>query len=192
MRHLEKREPISIVETILIGIALSADAMSVTLGNLAANPRISRGNALLMPLFFGFFQGLMPTLGYFTGSLAGSFIEHYAGLVAFAILGVVGGKMVWDGLHPDGEDPAAAQHLGVASIAMQAVATSIDAFAVGVAFAATGGGLFARAGVIALCTFMLCLCMVVVGRKLGETFGAKAEIAGGIVLILIGLRALLG
>ena len=179
-----------IVEVILIGVALSADAMSVTICNMVANPRLSRARALLMPAFFGLFQGIMPTLGYFAGSLAADFIERYAGVVALVILGVVGGKMVWDGLHPAADEVEAARDkVSVPSIALQAVATSIDAFAVGVTLAATSEPILLDASIIAACTFLLCVLMVAAGRRLGERFGNRAQVVGGLVLILIGLRA---
>ncbi len=187
-----QREVVGILEVILIGIALSADAMSVTICNLVANPKLSHARAFLMPLLFGLFQGLMPVLGYYAGSLAGDFVERYSGIIALLILGFVGGKMLWDGIHDDnGEDEleAARDHVSLASMLAQAVATSIDAFAVGITLAATREPVFVDAGIIALCTFVLCLAMVVVGRKLGEHFGARAQIAGGIVLILIGIKA---
>ena len=167
--------------------------MSVTICNLVANPRLPRSRAFLMPLFFGLFQGLMPALGYFAGSLAHDFVEAYSGIIALVILGIVGGKMVWDGLHDDEDEEleAVRDHVSITSILFQAVATSIDAFAVGITFAATNEPIFVDAGIIAACTFVLCLAMVAVGRRLGEHFGARAQIAGGIVLILIGLRAFL-
>ncbi len=177
-----------LVEIVLIGIALSADAMSVTICNLVANPYASRSRAMLMPLFFGVFQGLMPALGYFAGTFAADFVDRYSGIIALVILGFVGGKMIWDGLHPD-EDGEGSEGLGVPSIVVQAVATSIDAFAVGVTFTGAGPSIFLYAGIIALCTFALCSCMVVVGRKLGERFGSRAQIVGGVVLVAIGLRA---
>ena len=144
-----------------------------------------------MPLFFGLFQGLMPVLGYFAGSLAVDIIESYAGLVALVILGAIGGKMVWDGTHPDNEKnlEAARNRVSIGSILLQAIATSIDAFAVGVTFTASTGSIFVKGGIIAVCTFVLCLAMVALGRKLGERFGSRAQIVGGVVLILIGLRA---
>lgn len=165
--------------------------MSVTICNLVANPKLPNSRAFLMPLFFGLFQGLMPTLGYFTGSLAASVVETYAGIIALVILGIVGGKMLWDGLHDDESEDleAAHDHVSIGAILAQAVATSIDAFAVGVTFAATREPILLDACIIALCTFLLCLAMVFVGRRLGEHFGARAQIVGGIVLILIGLRA---
>ena len=164
--------------------------MSVTICNLVANPKLSQARAFLMPLFFGLFQGLMPALGFYTGSLAGSFVETYSGIIALLILGFVGGKMVWDGLHEDADEiEAARDHVSLASILLQAVATSIDAFAVGITFAATGEAIFRNAGIIALCTFVLCLAMVAVGRRLGEHFGSRAQIIGGIVLIVIGIKS---
>ena len=130
-------------------------------------------------------------LGYYAGSLAGDFIESYSGIIALVILGFVGGKMLWDGIHDDEEDEleAARDHISLASILAQAVATSIDAFAVGITFAATSEPIFLDAAIIALCTFVLCLVMVAIGRRLGERFGARAQIIGGIVLIVIGLKA---
>lgn len=165
--------------------------MSVTICNLIANPRLPQSRALLMPLFFGIFQGLMPALGYFAGSLAGDFVETYSGIIALVILGFVGGKMIWDGLHEDAEEAesGAQDHISVASILLQAVATSIDAFAVGITFVGSGASIVFNAAIIALCTFVLCLAMVWVGRRLGERFGARAQIVGGIVLVAIGLRA---
>lgn len=163
--------------------------MSVTICNLVANPRISNSRALLMPLFFGLFQGLMPALGYFAGSLAASFIDQYAGIIALVILGFIGGKMIWEGLHPDPDDQNSADHISLASILLQAIATSIDAFAVGVTLVSAKVPILLVAAIIALCTFALCSVMVVVGRKLGERFGAYAQVVGGIILVLIGLRA---
>lgn len=176
----------------MIGIALSADAMSVTLCNILANPRLPKTRALAMPVAFGVFQGLMPLLGFYAGSLAASFIEAYAGIITLVILGVIGGKMVWDGFHDDeaAEEEAARDHIGASVILLQAVATSIDAFAVGVSFAATGEAIWLDASIIAFCTFALCVLVLVVGRRFGANLGARAQIVGGIILIAIGIKAL--
>ena len=179
-----------IIEIILIGVALSADAMSVTVCNMLANPNMSRGRALSMPIAFGFFQGLMPLLGCLAGSLAASFIDKYAGIIAFAILAIIGGNMIREGLKNDG-DEGGAKNLSVSALLMQSIATSIDAFAVGVTFVASDQSILLSASIIALCTFLLCCLMLVIGRKAGSLLGQKAQIAGGIVLVLIGLKALL-
>jgi putative Mn2+ efflux pump MntP len=188
-----KENPIAIVEIMLIGCALSADAMSVSLCNLLANPRMTKLQALSMPLLFGLFQGIMPLGGFYAGSIAAQAIEAYAGIITLIILGVIGGKMVWDGFH---EDTAAAEdavrgRLGWSVLLLQAVATSIDAFAVGVSLAAIGNGIWMDSAIIAACTFILCLAVVVVGRRFGEKLGARAQIAGGLILIAIGIKAFL-
>ena len=147
----------------LIGIALSADAMSVTICNLIANPRMGRGWALAMPVAFGLFQGLMPLLGYFAGSLAAQVIEAYAGIVAFVILAFIGGKMIRDGVSATGEVEDGGR-LGWMALLTQAVATSIDAFAVGVSFVGRSQAIFAHCAIIALCTFALCALMLLIGN----------------------------
>ena len=180
-----------IIEIILIGIALSADAMSVTVCNMLANPNMSKARALSMPIAFGLFQGLMPLLGCLAGSLAASIIESYAGIVAFVILAFVGGKMIWDGVHDGDDEEAEAKELTWPALIMQAIATSIDAFAVGVSFVASGAPVLLSAAIITLCTFLLCCLMLVIGKKVGNMLGQKAQIIGGVVLVLIGLKALI-
>ena len=180
---------ISIFEVILIGVALSADAMSVTVCNLLANPKMRYGYALAMPIAFGLFQGLMPALGYFAGSFAASLIETYAGIVAFVILGIIGGKMIYDGIKDDGELDQE-EGFSWSMLLFQAVATSIDAFAVGVSLVAQQAPIVQDACIIALCTFLLCCVMLVIGRKAGLLLGQKSQIIGGIILVFIGLKAL--
>ena len=179
-------------EVILIGVALSADAMSVTLANMLANPAMRRARALSQPVAFGAFQGLMPLIGYFLGSLAAGYIEQFAGIVTFVILGAIGGKMVWDGFHEELEDGAEAARgvLSLATVLVQAVATSIDALAVGVSFAATGENIWMDAGIVSLSTFLLCLLVLGIGRRFGEKLGTRAQVVGGAVLIAIGVKAL--
>lgn len=187
----EKRETqVGIVEILLIGVALSADAMSVTVCNLLANPRLSWSRAMTMPIAFGLFQGIMPVIGFFAGSLAASIIESYAGIVAFLILGFIGGKMIWDGFRDEGEGDQE-EGLSIAMLLMQAVATSIDAFAVGVSFAASGLSIVFSSSVICICTFVLCCAMLFAGRKVGGCLGKYSQIIGGIVLVGIGLKELL-
>ena len=182
-----------------MGAALSADAMSVTICNMLAHANISRARAMLMPLFFGLFQSLMPVVGYYAGSLARAFIESYAGIITLLILGVIGGKMIWDGVHDMAEEKGtendavlAQTHKGVGFITLilQAIATSIDAFAVGVSLVASAEPIFIDASIIGLCTFILCSAMVAVGRRFGTVLGARAQVVGGIVLVCIGLKAM--
>lgn len=167
------------------------DAFAVTVSNVFAHGGLSRGRAMLMPVFFGAFQGLMPLAGFFAGSLVAEAIERYAGIVAFVILGFVGGKMIWDALHEEGDADVDDKTLAVGSLFVQAIATSIDAFAVGVSFVGMGVEPLSASGIIALTTFG-CTCLALaVGRTFGSKLGEKATIVGGVVLVLIGIKALI-
>ena len=94
----------SLLEIIILGVALSMDAFAVTISNMFAHRGISTRHALLMPLFFGVFQFGMPLIGYFAGSLVADFISQYAGIITFVILGYIGGKMIWDAFHEQEEE----------------------------------------------------------------------------------------
>ena len=181
----------SLVEVVLLGLALSMDAFAVTVSNVFAHRGLSCGRAMLMPVFFGAFQGLMPLLGFFAGSLVAEVIDRYAGIVAFAILGFVGGKMIWDAFHEEEDGYVDDKTLTIGSLFVQAIATSIDAFAVGVSFVGMGVEPLSASGIIALTTFV-CTCLaLVVGRTFGNKLGEKATVVGGVVLILIGIKALI-
>lgn len=188
---------LGLLEIILLGVALSADAFAVTISNTFVYASESKRRLVLMPVMFGLFQGLMPLLGYFVGGLAAEVIERYAGIITLVILGIVGGNMIREGaealLHP-GEDEAehagpVAKRLTMVTILAQAFATAIDAFAVGVSLRAQAVNIVVAASIIALTTFVLCLAALAMGRKLGEVLGDRAQVAGGIVLVLIGLKA---
>lgn len=189
----------TLLEIIVLGVALSADAFAMTISNTFVYASESKRRLVLMPVMFGLFQGLMPLLGYFVGGLAAEVIERYAGIITLVILGIVGGNMIREGaealLHP-GEDEAehagpVAKRLTMVTILAQAFATAIDAFAVGVSLRAQAVNIVVAASIIALTTLVLCLAALAMGRKLGEVLGDRAQVAGGIVLVLIGLKAFL-
>lgn len=183
----------NLAEALILGFALAMDAMAVTLSNTLCEPDMPRSRKLAMPIAFALFQMGMPIAGYFGGTLVAPFIEAYAGIVSFLILAFVGGKMVWEAvreLHEPESCPAS--RLTWPMIFMEAIATSIDAFVVGVSFAAGGKDIVLYGGAIGVTTFACCLAVLVVGRRLGSHFGPRATIAGGVVLILIGLKALIG
>lgn len=92
------------IEIIILGVALSMDAFAVTISNMFTYRSTPFKQALLMPLFFGAFQGIMPLIGYFAGMAVSSLIDQYAGIITFVILSFIGGKMVWDAFHEDAED----------------------------------------------------------------------------------------
>lgn len=180
------------LDVILIGIGLSADAFSVTISNMLAASDPSRGQKLAMPLTFGLFQGLMPVLGYLAAGLAVSFIDRFAGIITFVILGVIGGKMIWDGLHgDDGGEEARGFRLTFGKLLLQGIATSIDAFVVGVSFAVQGMGIWSAALIIACSTFICCLIALPTGRMLGELIGHRAQVVGGLILVFIGVKTFL-
>ena len=183
----------NLAEALVLGVALAMDAMAVTLSNSLCEPDMPRSKKLAMPIAFALFQMGMPIAGYFGGTLVAPLIEAYAGIVSFVILAFVGGKMVWEAvreLHEPESCPAS--RLTWPTIFMEAVATSIDAFVVGVSFAAGGKDIVLYGGAIGVTTLLCCLAVLVVGRRLGAHFGPRATIAGGAVLIIIGLKALIG
>lgn len=191
-----------LLEIIVLGVALSADAFAVTISNTFVYASESRSRLMLMPLMFGLFQGLMPVAGYLLGGLAAEVIETYEGVITLVILGLVGGNMIREGVcalrgagEQDGpEEPGAgpvARRLTLVTVLAQAIATAIDAFAVGVSLRAQAVSVVVAAPVIALTTFLCCVAALALGRKLGEVLGDRAQFAGGIVLVLIGLKAFL-
>ncbi len=183
----------NLVEALVLGVALAMDAMAVTLSNSLCEPDMPRSKKFAMPVAFALFQMGMPIAGFFGGTLVAPLIEVYAGIVSLVILGFVGGKMVWEAVHEMREpESCSSSRLTWPTIGMEAVATSIDAFIVGVSFAASGKDIVLYGGAIGLTTFACCLAVLLIGRKLGEHFGARAQVAGGVVLILIGIKAFLG
>ena len=175
-------------EIVLIGIALSMDAFAVCVASSMVYTNMTWLRKLSMPIMFGLFQGIMPILGFFLGSLFASFIEKWSGPISLLILGIIGINMIREGLAKDEETEPKKLTLWI--LLVQAVATSIDAFAVGVSFAANSANIWQSAPIIAVTTFVLSLIALFVGTKAGEKLGDKAEILGGIILIIIGIKSL--
>ena len=186
------------VEVVVLGLALSMDAFAVTISNTFVYGHEDRRRLLLMPLLFGLFQAGMPVLGYLAGGLAAHLIEAYAGVVSLVILGVIGVGMVREGIVSLRVDEVTAQgkpgerRLTLSQLALQAVATSIDAFAVGISLRAASVNLAFAVSVIGVTTAACCVVGLVIGRRLGHLLGDYAELLGGVILIVIGTRAFLG
>jgi putative Mn2+ efflux pump MntP len=181
-----------IFEIVLVGLALSMDAFAVTVANVFCFPDASRRRLLLMPLLFGVFQGLMPLLGYLVGSFAAEIINSYAGIVSLIILGFIGGKMIRDGalaLRTAKAEGIVCERdvasLEFRTLLLQSLATSIDAFVVGVSFLAAGANIALAAPLVAVTTALCCVGALVLGKRFGVLLGDRAQIAGGIVLVLI-------
>ncbi len=181
----------------LIAVGLAADAFSVSLGK-GMSVRRARGSVMLAcGLWFGIFQALMPVGGYFLGSLAADLVDRFDHWIAFILLGIIGGKMVIEGIgesssvHVGEEHTADDESVKPAEMALLAVATSIDAFAVGVTFAFLEVSVFPAAVWIGILTFLISAAGVRLGSSIGDRLGGTADILGGIILILIGTRLLI-
>ena len=189
-----------LLEILMLGMALATDAFSVTISNTFAfdDHRFSR--LMRMPLFFGLFQFGMPLAGYFVGGFAAELIEKYAGMVSLVILGFIGSNMLYSGYkalkedasEEDEEAQQSATTLSYGKLLFQAVATAIDAFAVGVSFRAHSVDILVASALFGIITAILCTIALFIGKKLGSLLGDRAEMVGGIVLILIGLKAFFG
>ena len=181
------------VELFLIGVGLSMDAFAVSVCKGLGMSRLNIRQATIISLFFGGFQALMPLIGWALGSQLADLITPIDHWIAFALLAFVGGKMLWDAFHEDDEElscPADGK-LDLRELVMLAIATSIDALAVGITFAFLRVDIVMSVGLISATTFVLALAGVVVGHRFGARYEKAATIAGGIVLVLIGTRILL-
>lgn len=180
-----------ILDFILIGIGLSMDAAAVTMTNSMVYSDLPRKKLAAMPLYFGAFQGIAPLLGYHTGCLFAEIMNRYSGIITLIILGLIGAKMIKEGIFPSDDAELYSSEMNNKTLLLQAIATSIDAFAVGVSFCALSVNIYAASGIIALSTFVLTAVSAVLGRKLGGILENKAQIAGGMILIFIALKAVL-
>lgn len=182
----------SFLEILLVGVGLSMDAVAVCITNRMVFRSATRRQLLAMPLFFGVFQGLMPALGFFAGNLFSQFISRFSGPLILVILGTIGGKMIYDGFHQESGQTGVNTIFTYRLLTLQAVATSIDAFAVGVGFGALQVAVLPAVLTIGCTTFVLSLGALLLGKKFGELLGAKAHLFGGAVLVLLGVKALFG
>lgn len=185
------------VETFLIGVGLSMDAFAVAVCKGLGMKKINWRHAFIIALFFGGFQAFMPLLGWALGTQFASFITPIDHWIAFGLLAFIGGKMLLDAFRgEDGCDEACAcgedePGLDIKELIMLAVATSIDALAVGITFAFLGVNIWLAIVVIGVTTFALSFVGVAIGNQFGSRFEKPATIAGGVVLIIIGLKILI-
>ncbi len=180
-----------VIQAVMLGFGLAMDAFSVSVSDGMLLGKIKLKNAAKIALFFGFFQFLMPVLGYLAGTTFSGIIEAYDHWVAFALLGIIGGKMIFEAFSEKDEDTPKANPLGFKTLLILAVATSIDALAVGITFATINTPVLISSAIIGIVTFFISLSGVYLGSKCGDIFGNKAEIAGGVILILIGAKILI-
>ena len=182
-----------ILELFLIAVGLSMDAFAVSVCKGLAMKRCTWSKAGIVGLYFGVFQALMPAIGYFLGKQFEEYIVSVDHWIAFVLLLFIGGKMIVDVFKDD--DPESCDvyenKLNLKEILLLAVATSIDALAVGISMAFLGVDIGPAALLIGVTTFVLASAGVIIGKKFGSKYKNKASVAGGIILIIIGTKILL-
>ena len=186
-------------ELIVLAVGVSMDAFAVSICKGLAMKKATLKAGLTCGLWFGGFQALMPLIGFFLGTLFAEAIEAVDHWVAFVLLGIIGINMLKEAFE-NGECECCSDanaDMSPKTMFVMAVATSIDALAVGISLAMAGlpifgmDGIFAAVILIGLCTCAFCTAGVKIGNVFGGRFGKKAQIAGGVILILLGLRILL-
>ena len=180
----------SIISITLIAVALAMDAFSVSMTKGFTQKNMTKTQILYYGLFFGGFQALMPILGYLCGSAIASIVETLASVIGFILLLAIGLNMIRESLTSDGEDVA--DEFSFKEVTLLAIATSIDAFAVGIAIALLKDPLLISAAIIGVVAFAFSIAGIFIGKKIGDYVGDKFQILGGVILILIGIKILLG
>jgi len=172
-----------------IGVGLSMDAFAVAICKGLSVPKVKLRHLLITGLYFGGFQALMPLLGYLLGFRFERFITSFDHWIAFALLLLIGGSMIKEAL--SGEEEKVDDSFAFKTMLVLAVATSIDALAVGISFAFLGVSILPAVIIIGATTFVLSGAGLFVGNLFGTRYKSAAQIAGGVILILIGLKILL-
>lgn len=179
----------------LLGVGLAMDAFSVSMANGLADPRMSRSRMSLIAGCFAFFQALMPMTGWLCVHTIAQIFTQFQQLIpwiALILLGFIGGKMLLEGIR--GEDEAEeAAGLGIGTLLVQGVATSIDALSVGFTISEYGALMALVCSlIIAAVTFVICMGGLVIGKRFGTKLASKASILGGVILIAIGIEIFIG
>ena len=178
-----------LIELFLIAVGLSMDAFAVSVCKGLAMPKCTFKNAAIVGLWFGGFQALMPAIGYILGAQFQEAIASIDHWIAFVLLALIGGNMIHEALDNDEEEADAS--LDVKAMFLLAVATSIDALAIGITFAFLKVNIIPAVCFIGIVTFIISFAGVKIGNIFGARYKNKAEIVGGVILILLGLKILL-
>ncbi len=180
----------SYLSVFIIGVGLSMDAFAVSICKGLSMKKLAIKQALIVALYFGGFQALMPLIGYFLGTSFESKIQSVSSYVAFILLALIGANMIKEAFGDD-DDVEADDSLGVKTMTLLAIATSIDALAVGVSLAFFEVKILPSVIIIGITTFVISIIGVKIGNVFGAKYKSKAEIVGGIILIGMGLKILL-
>ncbi len=175
-------------ELLLIAIGLSMDAFAVSIGKGLSVCSLRRCHCMKAGVWFGGFQGLMPLIGYLLGASFADIVTDYDHWISFALLALIGGNMIKESFS---DDEKCDSDFSLKTMFILAVATSIDALAVGVSFAFLGVDILPAACVIAVTTFAFSVAGVKIGNLFGCRYKSKAELAGGVILVIIGVKILI-
>ena len=181
-------DSLEIISVILIAVALAMDAFAVSLCKGMAMKRPDLRSVLIIALWFGVFQGVMPVIGYVLGSSMYDLMKDYDHWIAFGLLFLIGANMVRESFSGEEELDASIRPV---EMFILAVATSIDAFAVGISLAMDGSDIVSSAVMIGAVTFLISAVGVRIGSRVGGVLGKRAELLGGLILIAIGIRIVL-
>ena len=176
-------------EIILIGVGLAMDAFAVSICKGLSMKKINWKSTLIIAIYFGIFQAIMPVFGYLLGSSFSVIVQKIDHWIAFILLTIIGGNMIKES--KDDEAEKRNDKVDFKTMILLAIATSIDALTVGITFAFFEVNIIVSISIIGLITFILSFLGVIIGNKFGDKFQNKAEFTGGVILIFMGLKILL-
>ena len=179
----------NLISTFLIAVGLAMDAFSVSMTKGFIQKNLTKAQILYYGLFFGGFQALMPVLGYFCGNVIAGIVESLAPIIGFILLLAIGLNMIRESFTGDDE---ITDNFSFREVTLLAVATSIDAFAVGITIALIHDPILISSLIIGVVAFIFSIVGIFIGKKLGDYVGGRFQILGGVILILIGIKILLG
>lgn len=178
-----------IIETSLIAVGLAMDAFSVAICKGLSMKKFDLKKAIIIGLYFGIFQGVMPIIGFLLGNTFVETIEKYDHWIAFALLAIIGVNMIREAF--DKDDCETNDKVDFKSMIWLAIATSIDALTVGITFSMFKVNIYFAALLIGIITYSLSIIGVIIGNKFGCKYKSKAEVTGGLVLIVMGIKILI-
>ncbi len=184
-----KKNNMGAIEILLISIGLAMDAFAVSVCKGLAMKKMSWKKAIIIGLYFGIFQAVMPVIGYFLGTTFERFITYVDHWVAFILLVGIGINMVKEAFDKESENRN--DNVDMKTMLVLSIATSIDALAIGITFACLKIHIVMPVITIGLITFIISVIGVKIGNQFGDKYGKKAEIMGGVILILLGIKILL-
>ena len=177
-------------EILLLAVGVSMDAFAVSIGKGLTAQRASWREALKVGLWFGGFQALMPLIGYFLGFSFTDLVVKVDHWIAFVLLALIGGNMIREALK-GGEEASANSSFAFRTMLLLAIATSIDALAVGVSLAFVQADIWLSVTIIGITTALFSIVGLLIGKEVGDRFHRRAQILGGVILIAIGLKILI-